>query len=144
MLPISNEISHISLSDISPLVEFRAWDIRSFFRGYTLFVIECLMGYPLFLLVSFIAILACSPAFQFVNFLCYAMLPIIPSLRIARKYCGATHSFTGHIVQSYGLNNGGSIVLGPTISFVVVTCRHQWRRLYHHPILLALQSHRFQ
>ena len=120
ILPIFHEI-HLAISPLmNRISSFPAWDIRSFVRGYTLFIIECLMGYPLFLLVSFIAILACNPAFQFVNFLCYAMWLIIPNLRITRKYSGHTFIYWTH---RYGLNNGGSAVLGPTISFVVVTSR---------------------
>ena len=35
---------------------------------------------------------------------------------VSRENIVATHSFTGHIVQSHGLNNGGSVVLGHSSS----------------------------
>ena len=122
--PMRCRIFHLAISPLMDRISsFPAWDIRSFFHGYTLLDIGCLMGYPLFCFVSFIAILACSTAFQFV--ISYAMqYGSSFQIYVSRENILATHSFTGHIVQSYGLNNGGSVVLGPTISFVVVTCRH--------------------
>ena len=102
--PMRYRIFHLAISPLMDRISsFPAWDI------------------PCYFLVSFIAILACSAAFQFVIFLCYAILLIIPNLCITRKYSGHTFIYWTH---RYGLNNGGSVVLGPTISFVVVTCRH--------------------
>ena len=83
LLPISHEISVAFFSWIYPIRYRISHGISNVF------------------LVSFIAILACSPAFEFVNFLCYAMRLIIPNLRIARKYCGHTFIYWTHRSKSW-------------------------------------------